>query len=164
VLVLAGSATLAIATAASAHAQLISMSPADGSLVQTAPTEVVLTFDQNMQDVGDGVVVRDPNGVHMEDGKPVILNNTVTETLKPITVPGHYNVDFRITSADGHPVSKQLGFDYLVRGTSSAAASPDTAPGSSSVAIIGVVLVAAVIVIALVAWLVLRRRPAPDGS
>jgi methionine-rich copper-binding protein CopC len=163
VLCVAFVATVALGSVAQAHSQLISMTPADGSLVTTAPTTVVLTFDQNVQDVGDGVVVRDPAGNQIELGKPVILNNTVTEQLAPITVPGHYTVDFRITSADGHPVTKQLGFDYLVRGTPAPSAvaggEADGGAGGSSVAIIAVVLVG-VIVFALVAWRLLRRRPA----
>jgi methionine-rich copper-binding protein CopC len=151
-------AVVALGPAAQAHSQLISMTPADGSLVSTAPTTVVLTFDQNVQDVGDGVVVRDPAGNHMELGTPVVLNNTVTEKLVPITVPGHYTVDFRVTSADGHAVSKQLGFDYLVRGTPSAVAAPTGDTTGSSAAILGVAVLVVGLLIALVVWLLLRRR------
>ena len=154
-----GVLAVALAGTAMAHSQLISMAPADGSLIQIPPTSVVLTFDQNIQDVGDGVIVLDPSGSHVEVGKPVILNNTVTENLKPFTAPGHYTVDFRVTSADGHPVSKQLGFDYLVKGTPATTPSSSTAGSGASAAIL---LGGAAVVIAMVGlllWVVLRRRP-----
>ena len=148
----------------SAHTSLVSMSPPDGSLVTVAPTSVVLTFDQNIQDVGDGVVVRDPTGANVEEGKPVVLNNTVTEKLKPITLPGRYTVDYRVTSADGHPVSKQLTFDYLERGSTPPTAADASSDSGSGVVIGVMVAVAALIVIALIAWLLVGRRSTTKGS
>jgi len=157
-LALTGALGLAVPSIASAHTALVSMSPADGSLLTTAPTSIVLTFDQNIQDVGDGIVVRDPNGTNVEEGKPVVLNNTVTEQLKPITIPGHYTVDYRVTSADGHPVSKQLGFDYLERGASAPAAATSSTEVGSGVMVGIAIAVGALVVLALLAWLILRRR------
>jgi methionine-rich copper-binding protein CopC len=157
-LLLAGAVTVGACVVAFAHTQLISMAPADGSLVTTAPTSVVLTFDQNIQDIGDGVIVLDPTGSHVEVGKPVILNNTVTANLKPITAPGHYTVDYRITSADGHPVSKQLGFDYLARGVPSAAPTSSTSSSGASTAILVTVAAVAMTVVAVLVLLIRRRR------
>ena len=158
VVTVVGAMGLLAPSVAFAHTVLVSMAPADGSLLTTAPTSIVLTFDQNIQDVGDGVVVRDPNGANVEEGAPVVLNNTVTEKLKPITMPGHYTVDYRVTSADGHPVSKQLGFDYLERGASSPAAAASSTDMGSGV-VIGIVIASVVLVgLALVAVMLVRGR------
>ncbi len=111
---------LAPAAPAWAHSQLTAMSPADGSTVAVAPTEVVLTFNENIQDIGDAVIVTGPDRVRVEDGPPTILDANATEKLHPLTVRGHYTVSYRVVSADGHPVTRTLGFD-LSTGAAAAA-------------------------------------------
>lgn len=96
------------ATAANAHTSLVSMSPADGSLAMSAPVHVVLTFDNVIQAVGDAVLVTDPHGASVASGAPIVLDNTVTQKLNPLTVPGRYTVSYRVVSADGHPVELSL--------------------------------------------------------
>jgi copper resistance protein C len=112
---LVGSALLVVALApavpAWAHSQLISMSPADGSTVAVAPTQVVLVFNENIQDIGDALIVTGPDGARVDDGPPEILDASATEKLQPLTVRGHYAVSYRVVSADGHPVTRTLGFD-----------------------------------------------------
>jgi methionine-rich copper-binding protein CopC len=112
---------------ARAHSTLISMTPADGSLLTTAPTSVVLTFDSPIQDIGVVVVVTAPDGSHVQSGAPTILDNVVTQGLSPITVKGRYLVAYRVTSTDGHPVTRELSFDYLERGTAAPATVPEAA-------------------------------------
>ncbi len=137
-----------------AHSVLVSVVPADQSLTQTAPTEIVLTFDENVQDVGNAVVVLAPNGQHVESGPPNIVNSTVTQRLKPITVPGHYSIEYRVVSVDGHPVSAVVGFDYLER-----QAQPVSEATTSLTGPIVITLVGALAVLA-VAWLLWRRPTA----
>lgn len=143
---------LAPAAPAWAHSQLIAMSPADGSTVAVAPTEVVLTFDENIQDIGDAVIVTGPDGVRVDDGPPTSLGANATERLHPLTVRGHYSVSYRVVSADGHPVTRTVGFD-LSTGTPATAPAPAAAvtplarPGGShggliaAVSLLGVLLV-----------------------
>jgi copper resistance protein C len=135
---LVGTALLVVALApaapAWAHSQLIAMSPADGSTVAVAPTEVVLTFDENIQDIGDAVIITDPDGVRVEDGPPTILDATATEKLHALTVRGHYAVSYRVVSADGHPVTRTLGFDLTSGAEPTRSAAPvasPAAPGSN---------------------------------
>jgi copper resistance protein C len=117
------------ASPAWAHSQLVSMSPADGSTVSVAPTQVVLTFNENIQDIGDAVVVTGPDGKRVDDGPPVILDADATERVHPLTFRGHYTVSYRVVSADGHPVTRTLGFD-LSTGAQPPPPSPSTSPST----------------------------------
>jgi copper resistance protein C len=123
-----------LAAPASAHSQLISMDPADGSTVAVAPTQVVLTFDENIQHIGAAVVVIGPGGTRVDDGPVVVAGPTATEQLHPLTTPGRYTVSYRVVSDDGHPVTCTLGF-VLVGVTASASsggAPADTGPGTQA--------------------------------
>ena len=152
---------------AAAHATLISMSPADGALLQQPPTRVVLTFDQPIQNVGDAVVVRDPSGNSVSAGAPVVLDNTVTESLAPITVAGTYTVAYRVVAPDGHPVEAQLSFSYLTRSVpASQPTSPSAANDSnlSPTTVYLVAVVAAAVIIALGVAVISRRESKQSGE
>ena len=156
VIVFGVAASIGLAASASAHSVLISMTPADGSLVMTAPTAVVLTFDENVQSLGDAISVIDPMGKQIQNGTPQVLNNTMTQALTPITVPGHYQVLYRVVSADGHPVTKELGFNYLSASGPTQAPAPVETGGSSWVNTALVTL--GIVVIAAAGFIFMRRR------
>ena len=162
-LLLASGAMLLVAGPARAHSTLISMTPADGSLLAVAPTSVVLTFDSPIQDIGAVVVVTAPDGSHVQSGSPTILDNVVTQPLSPITLTGRYVVAYRVTSTDGHPVTQQLSFDYGQRGS---AAPTNGAASTGSGASLGWLLPAGLaVVLAIVAAVLLgrhRRRGSRD--
>jgi methionine-rich copper-binding protein CopC len=147
---------------ASAHAVFVSMTPADGSLQAQPPTQVVVTFDEPIQSIGAAVVVHAPSGASVTDGEPAVVDATVTQHLVPLTETGTYTVAYRVTSTDGHPVTKQLTFAYGSRTTSTAAAagagtSSSTTSSSSPVPLL---LAVAALVVALVLLLLVRRRRA----
>lgn len=98
------------ASAAVAHDVLISTSPADGSTLDAAPDSVVLTFDQPAMALGTEIVVHGPDGATVSTGKAVLLNDTVSEALVAARPAGSYTVAWRVTSADGHPVSGTFTF------------------------------------------------------
>ena len=148
---------LMVAAPASAHAILLSMTPADGSLMMTAPQAVVLTFDAPIQSLGDAVVVTDPEGASVTTGPPVILDATVTQRLASLTVPGRYSVAYRVVSADGHPVERELTFYYRQR-TGSATDLPAISGVSPSPTMaVAVVAAIALLVAGLVIWVIRRR-------
>ena len=113
---------------AQAHAELVGMSPAIDSVVTQAPSSVVLTFADALQDLGAAVIVTAPSGAHLESGAPVIAGNTATQRLLPLTEPGRYTVAYRVVSQDGHPVERQVGFTFAPGGTASAAAPTPSVP------------------------------------
>ncbi len=167
-----GAATLVVAVAgpASAHSQLIKMTPADGSTVASAPTQVVLYFNENIQNVGDKVIVETPNASRVDTGGPVILNNTATQALSPLTVAGEYTVEYRIVSADGHPVSRVLHFTYLPPGATpvpmSTAVGQASAGGATTTSHSGGWIVAGVVIVglALLSWIGLGMRTRRRGG
>ena len=116
-----------LAGSASAHASLVSSKPDDGATVTTAPSQVELSFDENIHRPSTVIVIA-PDGRHMADGPVQILNATASLPLGEITAAGWYTIAYRVVSADGHPVFGRLSFRYAPRGDTSAAAEGTTSP------------------------------------
>ena len=134
-LILAGVLAVMAATAgqASAHAVLESTTPTNGSLVQSAPTRVTLTFGEAVQIEPDGVHVIAPDGSSADDGKAAHIGgvgNTVGVSTTS-TAEGTYTVSWHVVSADSHPISGAFTFSV---GHASAAA-PVAAPSSGSLTV-----------------------------
>lgn len=105
-------AVLAVAGApsAQAHNTLRSSDPADGATVPFAPDHVTLTFDEDAVAIGTQVVVTSPDGTVVSEGDAVLDAGTVTQAVTGDRPAGTYTVTWRVTSADGHPVSGELTF------------------------------------------------------
>jgi copper transport protein len=106
---------LAGATAASAHAALLSTDPAEGSIVQTMPTEVTLHFSEQVTLSPDDLRVFDPSGKRVDSGATGHAGNddtTAQVRLSPGLADGTYTVAWRAISADTHPVSGAFTFSY----------------------------------------------------
>jgi methionine-rich copper-binding protein CopC len=108
-----GVALVAGASAAQAHDVLRGTDPADGSAVALAPDHVTLTFDQPAQALGTEIDVERPDGTHISVGEPELVDTTVTQHLADERPAGVYTVQWRVTSADGHPVSGTFTFTAL---------------------------------------------------
>ncbi|MGH1525060.1 copper resistance CopC family protein [Leifsonia sp. L25] len=125
---------LAPSVAASAHDYLVDASPASGA-TQTEPlTQVKLTFNDRVLDLGgDGssAILRvTAGGRHYETGCPTILDATMTAPVA-LGAAGAYTVDWQIVSEDGHTASGSYGFTYHPpAGTSAAPGS--AAPGCAA--------------------------------
>lgn len=109
---LAGMLFMAVgATSASAHADLVSMTPASGSTVAEALPQVVLTFGEDISGMGSSVVVLDPNGEAMQFTVTFTGRNAVVDLI-PFIATGEYHVNYRINSADGHVIEGSEAFTY----------------------------------------------------
>ena len=94
---------------AAAHTELISTTPADQQTVSRAPAAIVLTFDESVLAMGTQVVVTGPQGpVHV--GAPEVTDSTVSQNVQGGSPAGQYTVAWRVTAADGHPLSGTFGF------------------------------------------------------
>jgi methionine-rich copper-binding protein CopC len=127
---------LATAGPAAAHDRLESTNPADGAPVATAPDAVVLTMSSTPLALGTQVRVTGPDGT-VSEGNPQIVDATVSEPLTGARPAGTYQVEWRITSSDGHPVSGSFSFTATGAAgggatTSSSSPSSSTSPGASS--------------------------------
>ena len=169
-------ASLAVASPASAHSQLVSTTPADGAKLTTAPQSVVLTFNEALIPEVDSVSINDADG-------NVVASQRVQPDGPTITVPwpsglpaGSYQVAYRVVSGDGHPVVGAIMFTYasgdkagrpaadaptagqvteLPRGSVDAQGESASRGGLVAAAVIGLA-----VVLTLVAVLVRRRRRA----
>lgn len=92
-----------------AHNALVSTTPANGSAVATPPEAVVLTFNEPAIATGTMVLVTGPDGSATQ-GAPELVDNTVRQDLKQALPAGTYTVEWRVTSADGHPVNGTFTF------------------------------------------------------
>jgi copper resistance protein C len=107
----AGGLLVASASPAWAHNTLVGSSPEDGQDLDEAPTEVELEFDQEVMEGGNGIVVTGPDGSSTyESGEVEIDGEFASIALGELDEAGDYSIDYRIISADGHPVEGALGF------------------------------------------------------
>nr|WP_274635813.1 copper resistance CopC family protein [Microbacterium bovistercoris] len=174
-LALAAVAVLGVAGPASAHDQLLSTTPADGSSVDALPAEVTLTFNDTVTDAGgeaNQVRVLDASCQVLDDGALSIQDNVVSQAISG-SATGPVHVLWRVVSRDGHPVSGE--FTFTVAGGEASAPQPsrtcDTAASAAPAPtagqgvtplpwIIGGIIV--VIVIAGVAYLLVTRSRRTD--
>jgi methionine-rich copper-binding protein CopC len=152
---------------AAAHAKLESVTPSDGSTVADPPRSVVLRFNEPVGSTGAEVVVRSPGGTNVSTGSPQVLDGNVTQPLGAITEAGRYQVEARIVSADGHPVTVTASFSVTHPGRAAGqpaatAATPNDNGSSSGVVIVAMVLV--MLVVVALAVVIVRRGPAPPES
>lgn len=105
-LVLAGMGMLAAAPAAFAHAKLESTSPADGTVVRTAPTTVSATFDEQVGVSADSLRVFGPDGKRADNGLTTHgrAPQEITVGLLSDLGRGTYTVAWHVVSADSHHV------------------------------------------------------------
>ncbi|MGC1211867.1 MAG: copper resistance protein CopC [Micromonospora sp.] len=95
---------LAPAAPASAHAVLVSSSPAASAVVPSAPSEVVLTFSEGVRTVPGKIRVIAPDGSRADRGEPSVKGAVITIPVDPGGARGTYLVSYRVISADSHPV------------------------------------------------------------
>ncbi|MDX2595358.1 copper resistance protein CopC [Streptomyces sp. WI03-4A] len=104
-------ALLAGAAPASAHAALTGSDPAQGVVVDKAPTQVSLTFSEKVAMNDDSLQVLDPKGKNVETGAPVNPGGTTYAVkLKGNLPKGTYTVAYQVVSEDSHPVSGAYTF------------------------------------------------------
>jgi copper transport protein len=127
---------LAGATAASAHAALLSTDPTENSVVQTAPTEVTLHFSEQVTLETDDLRVFDPSGKRVDSGPTGHAGSddtTAQVKLESGLAQGTYTVAWRAISADTHPVSGAFTFSYGHASTTTAVAGEQAPKGSALV-------------------------------
>ncbi len=118
------------AGAAQAHSGLVGTDPGEGASLDVAPAQVVLTFNEPPQTLGTQVQVLDPNGNPVSSGQAAVTGTQITQPLGEARPAGTYTVQWRMTSADGHPLSGQYTFTAgSAVGTTSE--DPDETPGRS---------------------------------
>ena len=116
--------TLLPASASHAHAALLDTDPPSGAVLEEAPQQLTLRFNEPVRVVDNGM------RLFGASGDPVTLAASTADTDVVVEVPagladGSYLLSWRVVSADAHPITGGLAFTV---GEPSAA--PVTAPST----------------------------------
>ncbi|MFE6825280.1 copper resistance CopC/CopD family protein [Streptomyces sp. NPDC057690] len=123
-------ALLAGAAPASAHAALTGSDPAQGVVVDKAPTQVSLTFSETVSMNDDSLRVLDPKGTRVDTGKPSEISGTTYAVQLHSGLPdGTYTVTYQVVSADSHPVAGAYTFSIGSPSKTSVSVSDQAAGG-----------------------------------
>lgn len=124
-------ALLSLAAApALAHDQLTKSDPANGATV-AAPGDVTLTYSAEVLLTGARVQINGPDDSVATSGKPTVKGKHVVQQVGA-SAPGKYQVTWRVTSSDGHPIAGTFSFTVKKEGgEKSSATSSATAPTGS---------------------------------
>lgn len=130
---------------AHAHTSLVSSDPSEGARLDSAPQQVVLTFSENLNQPSEAGLVVDGT---TRDASVEVDGRRLVVTATGERPDGAYQVNYRVVSADGHPVTGTLSFTV---GEATAAAddttevpadTENTVPSMSTIVlIVGLVLV-----------------------
>lgn len=124
---------LAGAPVAAAHAVRIATDPAANAELSQGPQRVSATFNEQLQPDFAAMTVVGPDGNLWSDGDPQVQGAVISVGVRPLGPAGVYTVNYRVTSADGHPVSGSWSFHLTVAATGTpgppAAEPADTAGG-----------------------------------
>jgi copper resistance protein C len=156
---LAGVVALASTGVASAHAVRVATDPVENASLTAGPAHVSATFDEALRDSFAAMTVVGPDGNLWSNGEPEVQGAVVGVDVSPLGPTGTYTVNYRITSADGHPVSGSWSFTLTQPGpgTPGRAASAANPPGTRGLPLWPFVA-GATIVIASGALFAARRR------
>ncbi|MEH6622183.1 copper resistance CopC family protein [Dietzia maris] len=101
----AAAPSVVLAPVAVAHSVLVSIDPEDGSELDTPPEEIVLTFNEEInQNFASVAVTAGDDRAARVVGDPSVAGEVVTVEVDDLG-PGAYTVGYRVTSSDGHVVS-----------------------------------------------------------
>jgi len=114
---------------AAAHIRLVSATPEDGAALGRPPSVVILGFNEPPLTLGTTVKVLGPGG-EVQSGRPEVVDTAVRQALQPGAAPGKYEVVWRVTSEDGHPITGRLSF--TVQAAASRPAATASPPASTA--------------------------------
>jgi copper transport protein len=91
-----------------AHAEVINISPQNGTVTPEAPDEFVVQFSEPVSVIR--VQLLNSQRQTLELTRPDIVNNELSFAPVDILPEGQYLMSFRVLSLDAHPVSGSVGF------------------------------------------------------
>ncbi|MEU8986577.1 copper resistance protein CopC [Streptomyces sp. NPDC048558] len=101
------------AAPASAHAVLTGSDPREGAVLQTAPKQITVSFNESVVLAEDSVRVLDPDSRPVTAGDPEHADGKADTARVPLTgglKAGTYSVSWRVLSEDSHAVSGAFTF------------------------------------------------------
>lgn len=113
---LVGGMALLGAGVASAHSSVVGSVPEAGAQLDKGPDKATVTFNEELQTSYPSMTVSGPDGNLWSKGEPVVEGRTVSIALGELGPVGEYKIAYRVTSADGHPVSGKIIFNLTKQG------------------------------------------------
>lgn len=95
---------------ANAHSAPIGSSPDNGAQIDASPGTVSITFNENLQPAYPSMTVTGPDKNLWSKGQPKVDGPTISIEVGELGPVGEYTIAYRVTSADGHPVSGKRTF------------------------------------------------------
>jgi methionine-rich copper-binding protein CopC len=102
-----------------AHAQLVKAEPARRAVLDKAPTQVRLWFNEEIEGAYTSLSVLGANKKPVTDAKPKVVPDDPKSVVLslPDLKPGKYTVKFRVLSVDGHIVDDSFNYKVKNKGT-----------------------------------------------
>ena len=102
------------ASTVTAHVELISSTPVAGANLLTAPTEVTITFDDELDPDVSHFEVTDAASIQVGTGEVdlTVADRNVMAGPVTITAPGVYTVAYTVGGVDGHVLEGTFSFGY----------------------------------------------------
>ena len=99
-----------------AHSMLVKAEPPRRAVLATAPAQVRLWFNEELEGEYASLIVLDAEKHPVTEIKPQLAPDDPKSIVLPlpVLVPGKYSVKFRVLSVDGHVV--ESSFDFTVKG------------------------------------------------
>ncbi|MEU7763621.1 copper resistance CopC family protein [Nocardia sp. NPDC049190] len=114
---------------ASAHSAPTASVPDDNATVDSGPARVSITFNEELQPSFPALTVVGPDGNLWSKDDPVVDGKTVSVAVGELGPVGEYTIGYRVTSADGHPVSGKRHFTLSKPGNGTPGPKPNAHAG-----------------------------------
>ncbi|MFI6870995.1 copper resistance protein CopC [Nocardia sp. NPDC050406] len=101
---------------ANAHSSVVASDPAAGARLAQGPARATVTFNEDLQTSYPSMTVTGPDGNLWSKGEPTVEGRTISIALGELGPVGEYKIAYRVTSADGHPVSGKINFELTEQG------------------------------------------------
>ena len=132
-ILLAGIGLFAPIASASAHADLVSTSPAADSDVNAPQEKISLTFGEPPLVDGAAIVVMNSAGDILDSPAPALDGASLSIPWPTDLTPGLVTIQWRATADDGHVLSGEFMFNYTAAAESGPAPSASAMPTESAV-------------------------------
>ncbi|WP_280249695.1 copper resistance CopC family protein [Nocardia abscessus] len=117
---------------AAAHSAATGSVPEDNATVDAGPERASVTFNEELQPSFPSLTVVGPDGNLWSKGDPVVEGKTVSVAVGELGPAGEYTIAYRVTSADGHPVSGKRHFTLGEPGNGTPGPKPNAKSDGSS--------------------------------
>ena len=89
---------------------LVSSSPPAGAVLASPPTQVTVTADGALAELGSSITLTDPDGVRVDDGSVTVSGTTALVGIKSLPRTGLYTVAYQLIYVDGQNLSGSYTF------------------------------------------------------